>query len=89
MGLRAAEELSRRVASSALGGASAAKRPGPGPSRDVHVVDLEDRLRRALQTKVRIVGRRTRGRVELSYFGEAELERLTAVLRRHATGAPP
>lgn len=74
LSVRAAEELARRVASSTRG---SVKRPGPGPSRDIHVVDLEDRLRRALQTKVRIVGRRTRGRVELSYFGEAELERLT------------
>jgi ParB family chromosome partitioning protein len=74
LSVRATEELSRRAASSGRG---ASKPRGPGPSRDVHVVDLEDRLRRALQTKVRIVGRRTRGRVELSYFGEAELERLT------------
>ena len=75
LSVRAAEDLSRRAASSTRGDAS--KRPGPGPSRDVHVVHLEERLRRSLQTKVRIVGRRTRGRVELSYFGEAELERLT------------
>ncbi len=72
LSVRATEELSRRAASSGR----TSKPPGPGPSRDVHVVDLEDRLRRALQTKVRIVGRRTRGRLELSYFGEAELERL-------------
>ncbi|MBW2282102.1 MAG: ParB/RepB/Spo0J family partition protein [Deltaproteobacteria bacterium] len=74
LSVRATEDLSRRIAS--IDG-DASKKKGPGPSRDVHVVDLEDRLRTALQTKVRIVGRRTRGRVELSYFGEAELERLT------------
>lgn len=72
LSVRATEELSRRAASSG----PTSKPAGPGPSRDVHVVDLEDRLRRALQTKVRIVGRRTRGRLELSYFGAAELERL-------------
>jgi hypothetical protein len=43
----------------------------------VHVVDLENRMRRALQTKIRIIGRRARGRIELHYFGEAELERLS------------
>ena len=75
LSVRATEELARRTASFSGDGASSKK--GPGPSRDVHVVDLEDRLRTALQTKVRIVGRRSRGRVELSYFGEAELERLT------------
>lgn len=71
LSVRASEELARRAASNA-----GRRRPRPGPSRDVHVVDLEDRLRRALQTKVRIVGRRGKGRVELHYYGEAELERL-------------
>lgn len=80
LSVRSAEELGRRAASS-----SASKRPRPGPSRDVHVVDLEDRLRRALRTKVRIVGRPDRGRLELHYFGMAELERLAALLVGEAT----
>ncbi len=74
LNVRAAEELSRRIASSEQG---AFKKVRPGPSRDVHIVSLEDKLRRELQTKVRIVGRRSRGRIEVSYFGEVELERLT------------
>ena len=72
--VRAAEDLCRRVASSASNASSA--KPRLGPSRDVHVVDLESRLRRELQTKVRIVGRGDRGRIELHYFAEAELDRL-------------
>lgn len=86
--VRATEELSRRVASSASNASTsrgaepdaAQRRPRPGPTRDVHVVDLENNLRRALQTKVRIVGRRDKGRVELHYFGEGELERLAELL---------
>ena len=78
--VRAAEELSRRVASSASSASyssdPSARKSRPGPSRDVHVVDLENRLRRELQTKVRIVGRPDKGRIELHYFGESELERL-------------
>ncbi len=74
--VRAAEELARRDASNA-----ASKTSRPGPSRDVHVVDLEDQLCRALQTKVRIVGRRVRGRIELHYFGAEELDRLSDRLR--------
>ncbi len=78
--VRAAEELSRRVASSASTASHdsdpSARKARPGPSRDVHVVDLENRLRRELQTKVRIVGRPDKGRIELHYFGESELERL-------------
>ena len=73
--VRAAEELSRRAASS-----GASKKLRPGPSRDVHLVALEDRLRQDLKTKVRIVGRPGRGRIELHYFGAAELERLTEKL---------
>ncbi len=72
LSVRASEELARRGASKA-----GPRVPRPGPSRDVHVVDLEDRLRSALQTKVRLVGRRGKGRIELHYYGEAELERLT------------
>jgi ParB family transcriptional regulator, chromosome partitioning protein len=71
LSVRAAEDLGRRAAS------STPHRPRPGPSRDVHVIDLEERLRKALKTKVRIVGRRTRGRIELEFHGESELERLS------------
>ncbi len=73
--VRAAEELGRRIASSAGGRASR-----PGPARDVHIVDLEDTLRKEIRTKVRVVGRPGRGRIELHYFGEGELERLTDLL---------
>ncbi|MFI5314275.1 MAG: ParB/RepB/Spo0J family partition protein [Myxococcota bacterium] len=74
LSVRAAEELGRRAAS------SAPRHPRPGPVRDVHVADLEERLRKAMQTKVRIIGRRARGRIELHYFGEGELERLSGRL---------
>lgn len=69
--VRSAEELSRRIASG-----NASKMTRQGPSRDALIVDLEDRLRTELKTKVRIVGRRGRGRIELHYFGDAELGRL-------------
>ena len=72
LSVRATEELARRA--SAPG--SAGSRSRPGPSRDVHVVAVEDRLRRALQTKVRVVGRAGRGRIELPYFSDADLERI-------------
>jgi len=75
LSVRASEDLCRRAASNA-----ASKKPRQGPSRDVHVVDLEDRLRRALQTRVRIVGRPDRGRIELQYHGASELDRLSEML---------
>jgi ParB family chromosome partitioning protein len=75
LSVRSSEELCRRAASNV-----GSTRSRQGPTRDVHVVDLEDRLRRALQTRVRIVGRRERGRIELQYHGAAELDRLSDVL---------
>jgi len=71
LSVRAAEELGRRAAS------SAPRHPRPGPVRDLHVADLEEQLRKVMQTKVRIIGRRARGRIELHYFGEGELDRLS------------
>ena len=73
MTVRAAEDLSRRAAS-----ARASARPGP--KRDRFVVDLEDQLRRQLQTKVRIVGRPGRGRIELHFYRQDELNRLSEIL---------
>jgi ParB family transcriptional regulator, chromosome partitioning protein len=72
LSVRATEELARKATSPGSGGT----RSRPGPSRDVHVVAVEDRLRRALQTKVRVVGRAGRGRIELPYFSDADLERI-------------
>jgi ParB family chromosome partitioning protein len=71
LSVRAAEELARRAIASPVRAAR------PGPKRDTHVVDLEDRLRRELQTKVRIVGRPGRGRIELHYFRQEDLDRLS------------
>jgi ParB family chromosome partitioning protein len=75
LSVRAAEEAARRVASSSMTRASKG-----GASRDVHVIDLEDRLRREIRTKVRIIGRRGKGRIELHYYGQGELDRLTELL---------
>ena len=72
LSVRASEDLARRGAPGS--GKKGSRRSGP--TRDVHVVDLEDRLRKALQTKVKLVGRHDKGRIELHYYGEAELERL-------------
>src|SRR5262245_56709082 len=74
LSVRAAEELVRRAAEGPLRAAR------PGPRRDTHVIDLEDRLRRELQTKVRIVGRPGRGRIELHYFRQEDLDRLSELL---------
>jgi ParB family chromosome partitioning protein len=43
---------------------------------------LVEELQRALGTKVRIVGRRRRGRIEIEYFSPEELDRIIEMLRK-------
>ena len=79
LSVRAAEDLTRRAAAGSNG-----RGDRPGPKRDPHVVDLEDRLRKRLRTRVRVVGRPDRGRVELHYFRQEELDRLSEILLEEA-----
>ena len=53
------------------------------PPADVHVRAAEERLRVSLGTRVRIVQRGKRGRIEISFTSEEELQRLY----EHLTGA--
>jgi ParB family chromosome partitioning protein len=43
------------------------------------LADWEDRLRRVYGTQVRIIGGTARGRVEISYFSESDLERVLEI----------
>jgi ParB family transcriptional regulator, chromosome partitioning protein len=64
-----------------------ARRPGPGkPRRRAPDVEaIEEELRQALGTRVRVVGTLGRGRIELPYSSPEELDRIHGRL----TGAPP
>ena len=77
LSVRDAEALVKRVATPKPD--SAAKKP----PADVHVRDAEERLRVSLGTRVRIVQRGKRGRIEISFTSENELQRLY----EHLTGA--
>lgn len=60
--------------------------PGPAessPSLDVHTAGAQDRLRVALGTRVRIVRRGRKGRIEIDFSSENELQRLF----EHLTGS--
>ena len=77
LSVRDAEALVKRTAT-----------PEPEPtaktsSADVHVRAAEERLRLSLGTRVRIVQRGKRGRIEISFTSENELQRLYD----HLTGA--
>jgi ParB family chromosome partitioning protein len=49
-------------------------------ANDPELAPLVDELRRRLQTRVRIQGDRTRGRIEIEYFGREDLDRLAGLL---------
>ena len=65
-----------------LGRPTAPRPPAPSPPRDVHTRAAQDRLRVALGTSVRIVRRGRKGRIEIDFASENELQRLF----EHLTG---
>jgi len=62
--------------------------PKAAPRRDPNVEAAEQALQRALGTRVRIVGQGKRGRLELHYFSQDELDRLYALLLELAKRRP-
>ncbi len=72
-----AHDLSVRETEALVKRISGPKRPGATPeATDVHTRAAEERLKIALGTRVRIVRRGTRGRIEVAFASEAELQRL-------------
>jgi len=79
LNVRQAEGLVARLQSRKAAGKA---RPGvvtPLPA-DTHVADLEDRLRERFGTKVQLRYVRGKGAVEISFFSDAELERILQIL---------
>jgi ParB family chromosome partitioning protein len=75
LSVRAAEQL-LRSASGTRPGSPRRGRPPTDPNLQ-RVVDL---LRQRLQTRIRIQGEAGRGRIEIEYFGEEDLQRITGIL---------
>ena len=69
-----------------LGRPSAPPPSGPSPSLDIHTKTAQDRLRVALGTRVRIVRRGRKGRIEIDFASENELQRLFEHLTDSGTG---
>ncbi|MBI4352482.1 MAG: ParB/RepB/Spo0J family partition protein [Candidatus Omnitrophica bacterium] len=63
----------------AAGKANRSKKPKIGVA-DPHIQDLQDRLRHALGTKVRIHHGKKRGRLEIEYYSLEDLQRLLRLL---------
>jgi ParB family chromosome partitioning protein len=64
-----------------LCGAAEKRKPARKPAgREAHLMNLEEELSRRGGTRVRLRGTLSKGKVEISYFSSAELDRLCAVL---------
>lgn len=48
---------------------------------DPHWAEVEDEFRRVLGTKVNVIRRGRRGRIEIEFYGEEDIERILGVLR--------
>ena len=80
LSVRQTEQLVRRLQQQA-------KRPVPReerkPDLDVHWAAIEDELRRVLGTKVNVVHKGSKGRIEIEFYTEEDVERILNVLRGH------
>lgn len=90
------EGLNVRQTETLVAAAAAAPSPpagSPAPARpaalrDVHVAALEARLRERLGTKVGLHYRKGRGRIDIQFYSDDELERLLALLGVPAEQTP-
>ncbi|MBW2268875.1 MAG: ParB/RepB/Spo0J family partition protein [Deltaproteobacteria bacterium] len=76
LSVRAAEELARPAGKAARKGKA---RRGPRAA-DPNLQRVVDLLRQRFQTRIRIQGDAKRGRVEIEYFGDEDLRRITGIL---------
>jgi len=78
LSVRSAEALARRLDESAPAGL---RRPGHQPApADPDLAQLEAQLREHLQTRVRIVSKAGRGRIEIEFYGPEDLHRVSTSL---------
>jgi ParB family chromosome partitioning protein len=75
LSVRAAEQLAR-----ATGRPRQSQAPRGRAAVDPNLQRVVDLLRQRLQTRIRIQGGADRGRIEIEYFGEEDLQRLTGIL---------
>lgn len=50
------------------------------PTRDPLIIDVEERLQRSLGTKVRVVRQGQRGRIEIDYYSQDDMERILEII---------
>ncbi len=75
LSVRDAEQIARPA-----GARPQRRNAGARASQDPNLQRAVDSLRQRLQTRVRVHGDATRGRIEIEYFGLEDLQRLTGIL---------
>ncbi len=74
--VRAVEEYARRAGRKP----SAPNRAAARRAKDPFLQEIEERLQQCLGTKVRIVGQGRRGRIEIDYYSEEDIERILEII---------
>jgi ParB family chromosome partitioning protein len=77
--VRQTEQLVAKILGRATGTAVTPAKIAP-PTTDAHVADLESRMREIFGTKVRLRYSQGKGSVEISFYSDAELERILQLL---------
>ena len=77
LSVRETEEIVRRVV--ATGRLHKAK-PRTDQAKDPHIVSIEERLRRAFGTQVRVRPGKKKGRIEIEYYNDEDLERILSLV---------
>lgn len=79
LSVRETEELVRRRAEKPVSRETSTKQP-PAKQADPNIKAVEDRIRQALGTKVRILHGGSSGRIEIEYYSPEELDRILEVI---------
>ena len=77
LSVRETEELVRRVVAT---GRLDVKRGREEKSKDPHIVSIEEQLRRVFGTQVRILRGKKKGRIEIEYYNDEDLERILGLV---------
>ena len=73
LSVRMTENLIRRL--------SKEKKSAAGPmQQDLHLMRMTDELKRSLNTQVKIVNKKGKGKIEIEYYSQDELDRLCRIL---------
>ncbi len=78
------QRLSVRMTESLIRKLSQEKKPAAEPkSDDMYLRQMADELKRNLNTQVRIVNKKGKGKIEIEYYSQEELDRLCHILLEH------